>query len=340
MINQQYKLVAPFVIESFFQDVKVAGTEHIIVRPLKLSICKADMRYYFGMRDLTVLKKRLPMVLIHEACGEVLYDPTGEYKCGDKVVLLPNIPGSDSFYAENYRLDSLFRSSKADGFLQELIRINKSQIVPYKFSENDDIFSFTELISVGVHIVDSFLCHSNERRDRIAVWGDGAVSYIVCSVLKSRLPDSHISVIGINPNKLQYFSFLDEIFYTNKLDITPQFDHVFECVGGAASAKAIDQMIDTIMPQGTMVLGGVSEEPVPINTRMVLEKGLTILGRSRSSRRDFEEAVSLLENDEKFAARMQQMISDRITVSNINDISRAFEVAKNVDFKVVINWNT
>lgn len=339
MINQQYKLVEPFVIEAFFQDVKVNGTKHIVVRPLKLSVCKADIRYYFGMRDSEVLKKRLPMVLIHEACGEVLYDPTGEYKQGDKVVLLPNIPGTDTFYDENYRLDSLFRSSRADGFLQELLRINKSQIIPYNCVDNDDVFSFTELISVGIHIVDSFLHNSHNRRDRIAVWGDGAVSYIVCCILRSRLPNAHITVLGLNPNKLQYFNFLDEVLNTKQLEITPQFDHVFECVGGSASGKAIDQMIDTVMPQGTLMLAGVSEEPVPVNTRMILEKGLTLIGRSRSGRRDFEEAVSLLENDKTFAARMQQMISEKIDVSTINDISQAFEIAKNVDFKVVINWN-
>lgn len=339
MINQQYKLVEPFVVESFFQDVKVTGTEHLVVRPRKLSICKADIRYYFGIRDAEVLKKRLPMVLIHEACGEVLYDPTGEYRRGDKVVLLPNIPGKDTFYKENYRLDSLFRSSREDGFLQELLRINKSQIVPYNCKGNDDVFSFTELISVGVHIVDSFLEHSHNRRDRIAVWGDGAVSFIVCCVLRNRLPNAHITVLGLNPNKLQYFNFLDDVLNVNQLESVSQFDHVFECVGGAASGKAINQMIDTVLPQGSMILAGVSEEPVPINTRMVLEKGLTMIGRSRSGHRDFEAAVDLLENDDIFAARMQQIISDKIDVSTINDISRAFELAKSADFKIVVNWN-
>ena len=339
MISQQYKLVAPFRIESFFQDVKVQGSEHIVVRPRKLSVCKADIRYYFGLRDPEVLKKRLPMALIHEACGEVLHDPTGEFKNGDKVVLLPNIPGKDTFYDENYRLDSLFRSSRADGFLQELLRINKAQVVPYKREGMDNVFAFTELISVGVHAVDSFLRFSHERRDRIAVWGDGAVSYIICCILRNRLPDAQITVLGINPNKLQYFGFLDQVLNVNQLENKPQFDHVFECVGGAASGKAIDQMIDTIEPQGTMMLCGVSEEPVPVNTRMVLEKGLTMIGRSRSGRRDFEEAVRLLEEDDIFAARMQQMISEEIDVAGTNDISKAFELAKNADFKVVMNWN-
>lgn len=340
MISQQYKLVKPFVIESFSRDVRIDDAQSLIVRPRKLSICKADIRYYFGLRDPEVLEKRLPMTLIHEACGEVLYDPTGQYKKGDTVVLLPNIPGEDIFYDENYRLDSLFRSSRANGFLQELLQIPRTQVVPYKkCKENEDVFAFTEFISVGVHAVDSFLKASHSRRSKIAVWGSGAMAYVVCCVLKNRLPDSHITVVGRNPNKLQYFNFLDDVKNINQIELKPQYDHVFECVGGAGSAKAIEQMIDTILPQGVMMLLGVSEEPVAVNTRMVLEKGLTMLGRSRSKKQDFEEAVRLIEEDEAFAARMNQIISEKIDVSSINDISSAFNLAKNVDFKVVVNWN-
>lgn len=339
MISQQYKLVKPFVIESVPNDVEIDDNNSLIVRPKKLSICKADIRYYFGLRDPEVLKKRLPMTLIHEACGEVLYDPTGQYKKGDNVVLLPNIAGKDEFYDENYRLDSIFRSSKENGFLQELMKINREEVVPYTKCELNDIFAFTEFISVAVHAVDSFLKYSHSKRDNIAVWGSGAMAYVVCCVLKNRLPDSKITVVGRNPNKLQYFQFLDNVKNVNQLELSPVYDHVFECVGGLNSAKAIDQMIDTILPQGTMMLLGVSEEPVPINTRMVLEKGLTMIGRSRSEKKDFEKSVKLIEEDEIFAARMKQMISEKINVSNINDISSAFNLAKNVDFKVIINLN-
>lgn len=339
MISQQYKLVRPFVVEAFSRDVDPCDRNTLIVRPRRLSICKADIRYYFGLRDPEVLKKRLPMTLIHEACGEVLHDPTGEYKKGDTVVLLPNIPGADTFYDENYRLDSLFRSSRADGFLQEMLQISRNEVVPFQKKEYYDVFAFTEFISVAVHAVDSFLNTAHSRRDDIAVWGSGAMAYVVCCVLRNRLPDAKITVLGRNPNKLQYFNFLDNVLNINQVERTAQFDHVFECVGGPGSGKAIDQMIDTIRPQGTMMLLGVSEEPVPVNTRMVLEKGLTMLGRSRSGKHDFEEAVRMIETDDIFAARMKQMISERISVSTINGISDAFNLARNVDFKVVINWN-
>lgn len=338
MICLQYKLVKPFVIETFFNDVKLEGTSHLIVRPEKLSICKADMRYYFGLRDAAVLQSRLPMALIHEACGSVMYDPTGQFSRGDKVVLLPNMPGKDEFYGENYRLDSVFRSSRADGFMQELLRIRHSQVIPYRRDLPGDVLSFTEFISVGVHAVRSFKKISHERCENIGVWGDGALAYVVCCVLKSLYPDTKITVTGVNPGKLQYFGFVDEVMTVNQVEKKAKYDHTFECVGGAGSGAAVDQMIDTLKPQGTIMLLGVSEEPVPINTRMVLEKGLTLQGRSRSGREDFEQAVNLLENDKTFLGRMKYLISSKVDIESINDISKAFEIAKTVDFKVVLNW--
>lgn len=339
MICLQYKLVKPFVIETFFNNIKPEGTSHLIVRPEKLSICKADMRYYFGLRDAAVLHSRLPMALIHEACGRVMYDPTGKYKSGDKVVLLPNIPGEDGFYAENYRLDSVFRSSRADGFMQEMLRIRHAQVVPYRNDLPDEVMSFTEFISVGVHAVSSFAKVAHSRRENIGVWGDGSLAYVICCVLKSLYPKTKITVIGLNPGKLQYFTFVDEVLTVNQVEKKAKFDHTFECVGGAGSGAAVEQMIDTLRPQGTIMLLGVSEEPVPINTRMVLEKGLTLLGRSRSGKEDFEQAVNMLQTDNSFLARMKYLISSQVSINSINDISKAFETARSADFKVVLDWD-
>lgn len=338
MISLKYNLVQPLVIETFFKDIDMRCENNLLIRPKKLSVCKADLRYYFGERDTKVLSERLPMTLIHEACGEVVFDPKGEFHKGEKVVLLPNIAGTDQFYSENYRLDSRFRSSKADGFMQEVMQLDRIQTVKYSSILPDNVLAFTEFISVGFHAVESFRRVAHERRENVAVWGDGALSYVVCCVLKSYFPNIRVTVIGVNPVKLQYFTFVDEVKTTNQIKPGALFDHTFECVGGQGSAAAINQMIDTLRPEGLMSLLGVSEELVPINTRMVLEKGLSIIGRSRSSREDFAQAVAIMEQDNVFLNRMKRMISEEIDIHTINDISRAFEAAKHSDFKVIMNW--
>lgn len=336
MINVQYKLVEPLALEAICESISLLD-ECVLVRPEMLSICKADIRYYFGMRDIKVLKKRLPLTLVHEACGIVLHDKSGRYKKGDKVILLPNIPGKEEKYDENYRLDSRFRSSRADGFMQEMISLPHTQVVKYE-NISKECAAITEFISVGVHAVESYMDRLTELPRKVAVWGDGGLGYVVCCLLKHFLPETHITVIGVHRNKLNMFQFVNERLTLDRVREEAQFDDVFECVGGQPSGIAISQMIDTIQPQGTIVLMGVSEEPVPVNTRMVLEKGITMLGRSRSRREDFEKAVEIMENDQKFADRMALLISEVVEVKDINDIHRAFDKSKIVDFKLVMDW--
>ena len=338
MINTLYKLKSPRVIDSCYENIDLHGPD-ILVRPEMLSICKADQRYFFGMRDAAVLKKRLPLTLIHEAAGRVLTDPSGNFKTGERVILLPNIPGTNERADENYRLDSRFRSSKADGFMQELIALPESQIIRYDNIQTE-IASFTEFISVGVHAVNTYLKRKKNEPRRIGVWGDGGLGYIVCSLLKYYLPDVTVAVIGVHRQKLELIQFADELYTIDEIaGGSIWFDDVFECVGGQPSEDAISQMIDVIEPEGTMMLLGVSENPIAVNTRMVLEKGLTLIGRSRSGRDSFEEAVHILETSGKFQRRMKPLISSVVEITKIGDINEAFAQARGADFKIVMKWN-
>lgn len=53
------------------------------------------------------------------------------------------------------------------------------------------------------------------------------------------------------------------------------------------SESAVNQAIELLNPGGCLILMGVTEERVPINTRDVLEKGITLFGSSRSSAEDY-----------------------------------------------------
>ncbi len=337
MINMQYKLVSPLVIDIFYENLDY-DNDGILVRPEMLSICKADIRYYFGMRDAKIIRRRLPLALIHEACGSVLYDKGGRYSKGDKVVLLPNIPGKDTRYGENYRLDSRFRSSRADGFMQEMISLPQSQILPYS-GIRQEIAAITEFISVGMHAV---MTYSKKKEGKIpehlAVWGDGALGYVICCLLKYFYPRVHLTVIGANQTKLGMFWFADACLTVDEVGERPQYDDAFECVGGQESGNAISQMIETVMPEGILTLMGVSEEPVPVNTRLVLEKGLVLLGRSRSAKEDFEKVIEILETNQKFADRIRMLISEVVAVREVDDIHRAFNQSLLADFKLVMDW--
>ena len=82
---------------------------------------------------------------------------------------------------------------------------------------------------------------------------------------------------------------------------------------------------------------GVSEYKVNINTRDILEKGLALIGSSRSGRIDFEKAIEMLSN-KKFERRFKNIIELEQPVRNIKDIHRVFATDLNTAFKSVFKW--
>lgn len=335
MINYIYQLMAPRVISVKYKNIDF--NEDVIVKPLYMAICHADQRYYTGSRSKAVLKKKLPMALIHECCGEVVFDESGKFKIGQKVALIPNVPGdyNNEIY-ENYGKGAKFLSSGFDGFMREYINISSDRVVPF-----DDIplevAAITEFVSVGVHALTRFKKLSHSNRGKIGIWGDGSLAFVVSNILRQEFPNSKIIIFGKNTEKLALFSFADETILVDDIPENYNVNHAFECAGGEGSTYAIDDIIKYINPQGTVMLMGVSENKVPINTRDILEKGLTFVGCSRSGYEDFRKALDFMKN-ERFQMRLKMIIQEFGKVKSIEDIHRVFKSDISNPFKTVFKW--
>jgi len=339
MINQVYRLVSPRQFEVTYKD-KSINSEEVVVRPTNLSVCAADQRYYTGTRGEEAMKKKLPMALIHEGVGEVVYDPTGKLKAGTKVVMVPNTPTqTDSVIAENYLRSSKFRSSGYDGFLQDYVFLTHDRLVELPEDIDMDVAAFTELVTIAVHALTRFEKKSHTIRDTFGVWGDGNLGFISCLILKKLYPESKVIIFGKTDYKLNHFSFVDDTIKIGEIPDDLSIDHAVECAGGKGSQYAIDQIIDHINPEGTICLLGVSEYPVEVNTRMVLEKGLTLLGSSRSGSSDFQRTVDLYKNHTEIVDYLSTLVGEVHKVRNIDDITSAFEGDLSTSWgKTVMRW--
>lgn len=340
MLNTVYQLKRPRQFEIAFQDMKLDDSQ-VIVRPTRLSICHADQRYYQGARAEAILRQKLPMALIHEGIGKVVYDPTGTFAIGDEVVMIPNRPSeSDPVIAENYLRSSKFCASSMDGFLQEYVQATPDRFVRLPQGINPTVAAFTELVSVSFHAINRFLRFSHERRTAVGVWGDGNLGFITALLLKKMLPETKLYIFGISENKLSDFTFADGTWLVNTIPPDMKLDHAFECVGGGAASKAINQIIDYIMPEGTISILGVSEDLSPINTRMVLEKGLHIFGSSRSGRSDYEGLLKLYQEHPEIISYLENIMGAEVEVRDVKDITRAFEMdIHKLMGKTVMVWN-
>ena len=337
MINIVYRLKSPKFFEEAIDEIELEG---VIVRPTYLSICQADQRYYQGSRPAEILEKKLPMALIHEGIGEVVFDESGKLKSGDKVVMIPNTPEEKDVYRANYSYDSKFRGSGFDGFTSDLIKLQSDRVVKIPNEFNPHVAAFIELMTVSYQGISRFSEIAITPKDVLGVWGDGNLGFITALFLKEKFPESKVYVFGKHLENLNLFSFADGIYQIHNVPKDLLIDHAFECVGSSASQSAIEQIIDLINPQGSINLFGVSEYPIPLNTRMVLEKGLTIQGNSRSEREDFVGVVETLKQNPKLFEYLGKLVTNICEINSLNDLKESFDKDYISNFgKTILKWD-
>ncbi len=337
MINIVYRLKSPKFFEEAIDEIELDG---VIVRPTYLSICQADQRYYQGSRPADVLEKKLPMALIHEGIGEVVFDESDEFTSGDKVVMIPNTPMGNDVCRANYSYNSKFRGSGFDGFTSDLIKLNHDRLVKVPDEFNPHVAAFIELMTVAYQGISKFSEIAITPKDVLGVWGDGNLGFITALFLKEKFPESKVFIFGKHLENLNLFSFVDGIYQIHNVPKDLVIDHAFECVGSSASQSAIEQIIDLINPQGTVNLFGVSEYPVPINTRMILEKGLTLQGNSRSEKEDFVGVVDTLNHNPQLFEYLEKLVTNVCEINSLNDLKDSFDKDYISNFgKTILKWN-
>lgn len=338
MIIKNYQLTGERQIEVKFKQFKNLEDKQVLVRPKYLSICAADNRYYFAKRDKAVMNSRLPMTLIHEAIGQVVLNTSdSKLSIGDWVVMVPNHPTEkSSTISENYLKSSKFRSSSMDGFMQEYVQIDENELIKIPVCDDMRVYVLSELLSVVIHSLRKLDIPKHAMK--IGVWGDGSLSFLTCLYLKKVYPHLHVTVIGKHSGKLEFFNFVDCIEHTND-ELIMNFDIGIEAVGGVGAEFAIKQIINEINPEGKILLLGVSEYPININTRLVLEKGLTLQGASRSSCLDIKAAVDFISSDPSITNFLNILITDCDCIHDVCDIQRAFQNQANLYWgKGVMEW--
>ena len=330
MFAKSYKITEPKRFEIFVEDIR---NENVLVRPDYLAVCKAYIRYYLGNRSLSILKRKFPMSLIHEATGVVVRDKSGEFKSGQRVVLLPcrrsECDGSkcevcvrdNPHLLDNYCPESKFCSSNYDGFSKELIDLDKEYMIPIPDEIGEEAI-FSELISVGCCALRRAGFSEGEIVKSVTVWGDGIMGYIISLVAKYGF-GCEVNIVGLSKEKLEKFDFAN-IYYSNDIETLPRMSVAIEAVGGNASGIAANQAIDKLYSGGKLILSGVANDNVPLNTRMVLEHGISIRGTTRSVRCDFEKAVELLRIPE-FREHIKALLLSVREVNNIRDYYAVFE---------------
>lgn len=328
-----FRLNKPGEIEEVWVNREVMEGQ-VVVEPKVTSICHADLRYYTGQRRPEALAKKLPMALLHEGIGKIVESKSEHFSPGQKVVIVPNIPGyvmnripkeqccpACRAGLENYCFTGGFLGSGIDGMAQSRLVISEDNVILIPESVPDQIAVLAELCSVSYQALE--IVQDKLVKGRAAVFGDGTAAMLYHVF---EMPEERLTVFGAMEDKLSNFLFARrEMVQTYDFEKTEGVDVVIECTGGKFSESAINQAIDLLAPGGHLVLMGVSEDRVPINTRDILEKGITVHGSSRSTAHDFRQVITSMQS------LVYQQTLERIVPKHFAKVSRADQLAKVMD---------
>jgi ribitol-5-phosphate 2-dehydrogenase len=341
--SRTFRLLQPGKLDDVMIERTVKDGE-VVVEPTIASICHADLRYYMGQRRPEALAKKLPMALLHEGIGTVVESRSISVKVGQRVVIVPNIPGYllgngeseecssalEKEFVDNYSEKNQFLGSGYDGIAQNRLVLPAECAIPIPDKIPDEIAVLSELCTVSYHALSRVKKQLELPNTKVAVFGDGPVGYLTAALIHHifGLNADRLRVFGAISEKLSQFGFADcALVQEYDFNTSEKVDIVVECTGGRFSESAVNQGIDILNRGGSLILMGVTEDRVPINTRDVLEKGLSLFGSSRSSCPDYHAVLSAMENIDYQESLRVILPKEYTPIQNVNDFKEAMNSA-------------
>lgn len=347
MKSNVYSLTDPYKVVDVEKE-RTLKEKWVLVQPTYGSICHADLRYFTGNRRPEALKEKLPMALIHEGIAVVVDGNNTSLQKGDHVVVVPNIPAriyspEDGINeSDQYSKKGVFMGSGYDGLTQSLVVHPEECLVKIPKNLSYELATLSEVSSVGVSAVRGVEKYLEKKDVKVALFGDGPVGFVTAAYIKYHfnLNSDQFTVFGADNEKLKNFDFTrtENVLEFDFVNNDEKYDVIIECTGGKFSQSAISQAIGIAKPLGHIVLMGVTEDLVPINTRDILEKGLTLYGSSRSVTDDFASFVDTISQSKEYQNTLSRLLPDEnTTIKSSEDFSKIMEhTSKHAEWRRVI----
>lgn len=358
-----YRITGAWTLEPEVRKYDCIPDGLVLVRVLRVGICAADLRYIAGRRPPEVLRQKLPLVPGHEGVGEVIEVGPGvtEVVPGDIVAVVPNIPcyvqNPEAYPSiekacracrpggagSNYCTDVAFLASTVDGLMQTHVLHPAWGLIKLPDEVPLEVAVLAEPISVAIAAARQVAIPCDAP---VCVLGAGVVGYLMALTLSRAfgVKKDWLTVTDVRPQRLEVVKPFANTIATNSKNGPCAMDDsaalIFECAGGQAAHRTIPQAIRFLVPGGVCMLLGVTEGLVPIPTRLILDKGLTIKGTTRSTKDDMEEAVELLRDRDFRAAAARVLYPETFPAGSIESISDAARIADNPASygRVLLRW--
>jgi len=358
-----FEVVGPYMMRERWEEISELPDNCLLLETRLTGICHADLRYVSCSRPPEILRERLPLSVFHEGIAQVVEvgENVQDFSKGDFVVIVPNIPcyvHNPEKYRDIYRAcgscrpegagenlceDVRFLASNAHG-LSRTFFIHPAACV---FHLPGDIPEEVAVLTEPLTVINRAMKQANVNYDdRVAVLGSGFMGFITATALSKivGISEDNILVTDIFNFKLEKLKDFTTVLNTKEKPIGKEFlssfDIAFECAGGKASEITIDQALSLLSPGGTCLLMGVSEDKIPIKTRTLLEKGLTLKGTTRSAAIDFSDVLEWLKREEFRKILRRIIFPQMFFAKDCESVISACKAAEDPEThgKVLIDW--
>jgi threonine dehydrogenase-like Zn-dependent dehydrogenase len=267
-----------------------------LLRIRRVGLCGTDLSSWRGRNPLV----SYPRIPGHEIAATIVDPGNAPFAPGTNVTLSPYACCGQCSACRNSRpnacRDNRTLGVQRDGALAEYLAVSAEKLLVGHLQLEE--LCLVEPLTVGAHAVARAQITPH---DTVAIFGCGGVG--LGAVAASAFRGATTIAIDIDDAKL---AIAQEAGATHLLNSTrnnlPQAlasltdghgpDVVIEAVGSPATFRAAVELVSFT---GRVVYIGYAKEPVTYETRLFVQKELTILGTRNALPADFEQVISMLE---------------------------------------------
>jgi L-iditol 2-dehydrogenase len=296
-------MTAPGRIELSDVPVPTPGPGDVLLRIHRIGVCGSDVHVNHGRHPFTTY----PVVQGHEFSGiidQVGAGVSGLYP-GQKATATPQVTCGNCRQCRrgDYHICERLavQGFQAPGCAQDYFVTKADRIVPLPDTFTFEQGAFVEPVSVGVHAASRV---ASLRGRNVLVVGAGPIGNLLGQVLRAE--GARVLVTDVSDFRLDVARQCghDLVSNTRRETLTSAaaaafdgagFDVAFDCAG---VEDALTDVISNVQKGGVVVLVAVYGEPIRMNTALIQDRELSVLGTLMYQYADFVRAVELIKSGE------------------------------------------
>ena len=273
---------------------------YVICELKKTGICGSDLHYF-------VSGEPKGLVMGHEICATVINPGSRkDLKKGDRITALPISPCGKCPQCKNNEPEvcphtwdlGLGLSLNTPGGYAELTSIRPDMVIKVPNNLTDAEVALVEPTAVSLRAVHRA---GIEIGDHVLIIGGGIIGQIA-GMFAKKAGATYVAISEANPARGkkavrlgsadEYFDALDPAWAVNVNKNNPYgYDKVIDCCGNSAT---LSSALVACKPQGTVVLVGISMEPVSIPDIVLAMHEINVKGAAAYTVEEFKQVIQMM----------------------------------------------